>query len=458
MIDVQEDKSGYVAEFSRLRPERAANGQSWLAPVRKAGIARFEELGFPTTEHEDWRFTNVGAIAGTDFRPANGDRPAVEPGLLKAFTFGADEGWCLVFVNGVFAPELSIIGGRPGGVHIGSLSAAVAQDRQLVRRHLTRYAGFQNEAFVALNTAFLSDGAFVHIPKGTALKTPVHVLYLTVPEAEPIVTHPRNLILVDEGSQATVVESYASADGGIHFTNGVTELVVGENAAVDHYKVQRESRQAYHVATLQIHQERNSNVSSHSVSLGGDLVRNNIGVVLDGEGCECMLNGLYAAGGRQHMDNYLRVVHAKAHCSSREYFKGILDDRASGVFTGRIVVRPGAQKTDAKQTNKNLLLSSEARIDTKPQLEIFADDVKCTHGATIGQIDSEALFYLRSRGIHEEAARSLLIHAFAGESLERIRIEAIRRRIEGQLLERLPGGEVLQASGPHPNGLNREAP
>jgi Fe-S cluster assembly protein SufD len=280
----------------------------------------------------------------------------------------------------------------------------------------------------------MHDGAFVSVPKGVVLKQPLHLAFLASAGSKPAVAHPRSLILAGVNSQASIVESYIGAKGDVYFTNAVTELVADENAVIDHYKLQRESTEAFHVATMQVHLGRGSNVTSHSIALGGALVRNDVNAMLAAEGGECTLNGLYLAAGRQHIDNHTRIDHAMPHCASHELYKGILDGQAHGVFNGKIYVHPDAQKTDAKQTNKTLLLSPDAVINTKPQLEIYADDVKCTHGATIGQLADEALFYLRSRGIGRQEARNLLTFAFANDLVSRIKIEAIRNQLEGVLL------------------------
>jgi Fe-S cluster assembly protein SufD len=263
---------------------------------------------------------------------------------------------------------------------------------------------------------------------------PIQLVFLTTPSAEPAVAHPRTLILAGINSQAAIIETFAALEDGVYFTNGVTEIVLGEGAVLDHTKVQRESKNAFHIATQQVHQARASNITSHSIALGGGLVRNDVNVVLDAEGCECTLNGLYLANGRQHIDNHTRIDHARPHCASHELYKGILDGKAHGVFNGKIYVHQDAQKTDAKQTNKTLLLSEDAVINSKPQLEIYADDVKCTHGATIGQLDEEAVFYLRSRGVGQEEARSLLTYAFANDIISRIKVEPIRAGLEQALL------------------------
>ncbi len=422
----------------------AQNGRAWLLPIRKAAMARFGELGFPTTRHEEWRYTNVAPIASTPFKLAGRDTMHVSPERIKPFIFGGEQGHLLAFVNGRFAAKLSAIGALPDGVAVCALAEVLDRSGHLVERHLARLASFEEHAFTALNTAMMEDGAFVHIPKGVVVEEPIHLLFISAAPESAIVSHPRNLIVFGDSSQATIVETYAALDPGVYFNNAVTELVVGENAVVDHYKIVREADQAFHIGTLQLHQSRSSTVSSHAISLGGRLVRNDINAVLDGEGCECTLNGLYMVDGMRQVDNHLVVDHAKPHCDSREFFKGILDGKSRGTFSGRIIVRKDAQKTDAKQTNKSLLLSETAQVDSKPQLEILADDVKCTHGATIGQVSAEAIFYLRSRGISEAAARSMLVFAFAYESIEHVRVEALRAQLRKLLLESLPQRQLLQ--------------
>ena len=298
---------------------------------------------------------------------------------------------------------------------------------------------------MALNTGLWEDGALVRTKRGAVIERPVHLLYITAGGAVPVMTHPRTLIVAEATSHVAVVEDYVSLGSGQAFSNSVTELVAGQDAVVSHYLVERENLDAYNISTLRLEQERGANVSSHSILLGGGLVRNNVHPVLNGEGAECLINGLFVGGGKQHLDNYMLVEHAQPNCSSRQFYNGILDERSRGVFHGRIVVHKDAQHTDAKQTNRNLLLSDDARIDTKPQLEIYADDVKCTHGATIGQIDEEALFYLRSRGISEAEARNLLLYAFAAECLDRMAEGPARKFIEKLIRERL--GEIAARLG-----------
>jgi Fe-S cluster assembly protein SufD len=441
---VGQETTRYLESFARLDERAAANGQAWLQPVRRAAIARFAELGFPTTKDEDWRFTNVAPIAQTVFARPGDDQ--AEPALraLDPFVFSGLGAPRLVFVNGRYSVALSSIGSLPAGAKVGSLARALSTERDVLQRHLAQYAGFHEDAFCALNTAFMEDGAFVYLPRGTVLEAPIHLLYVSTETAEPLIIHPRNLVVAEENSQATVVEDYVSLGDGVAFSNAVTEVVVGQNGVLSHSLIERESTRAFNVSTLRVQQGRSSSVASHSVLLGGALVRNNVHPVLAGEGCDCLINGLFLATGRQHMDNYMKVEHASPHCGSRQFYHGILDGQSRGVFHGRIIVHKDAQKTDAKQTNRNLLLSEDAQIDTKPQLEIYADDVKCTHGATIGQINEDAVFYLRSRGIGKDAARALLLFAFAEESLGRMKSEPIRRHLEKLVAAWLPQGKLWE--------------
>ncbi len=431
------EKNSYSINFAEF--ERSLNGKrnSWLGYVRKEALARFNELGFPTTRDEKWRFTSVSPIAAVPFKPAD-----PRPNLLtisEISRFTVCEAMCtqLVFLNGFYSENLSTVKFLPKGVIISSLANALESHGNLLKPVLAQHASYRNDAFTALNTAFMTDGAFVYLPADTILKDPIHLLFLSTSQTDAAVSVPRSLVVLGNGSQASIVESYASLDRGLYFTNAVTEMHVGADCVVDHYKLQRESGHSFHIATMQVMQDRDSSFSSHSLSLGGSLVRNNVNVVLNGAGAECALNGLYVTKASQHVDNHTSIDHAKPACTSRELYKGILDDTSTGVFNGRIVVRKDAQKTNARQTNKNLLLSKNAGINTTPQLEIFADDVKCTHGATIGQLNEEELFYLRSRGIDKDAARTLLTYAFASELLSAVRIKPIQCQIDLVMLNRL---------------------
>jgi Fe-S cluster assembly protein SufD len=412
---------------------RPQGGPRWLQDLRDRGAAKFAALGFPTTRQEEWRFTSVAPIANAEFHLAPAS-PSVPAEQLNGFVY-AGAAHRLVIVNGRFAPGLSRVSGLPISVRFGSLAAATTEQTDSVARYFGRLAEVGTRAFTALNTAFAQDGAFVVIPDGLVLDQPLQILF--VASGAATMSHPRTLILAGERSQCRIVETYVGIRGDKYFTNAVTEVVAGENAVVDHYRVQEESREAHHISSLHIHASRSATFSSHSFAIGGSLVRNDVFAVLDGEGAECTLSGLYLADGERLIDNHTTIDHAKPHCPSHEVYKGILGGKAKAVFNGKIIVRPDAQKTDAKQTNRALLLSDHATINTKPQLEIFADDVKCTHGAAIGQLDEDALFYLRARGLTFAEARDMMIHAFAGEILDRVQIPDLRRGLEDELYSQL---------------------
>lgn len=431
---LKETTETYFADFARL--EREAAPTSWFQPLRKAAMEQFAEAGFPTTRQEDWRFTNVAPVAGASFERASAGRDGVTLGHLKPFLLGNVTAR-LIFVNGFFKPELSLLENVPQGARVVNLAAALERPAKQLEEHLARHAEIQRNAFVALNTAFIHDGALVQIANGEALKNPIHIIHVRSRGSAGTVTHPRTLIVAGRDVKATVIESYVALSGEAYFTNTVTEVVVGENSAVEHIKLQEENENAFHVGTVQALQERSSRFHSHSISLGARLARHDINAVLGGEGAECTLNGLFQVAGEQHVDHHTRLDHAMPHCSSREYYRGVLDGKSMGVFNGAIIVRKDAQKTDAIQSNKNLLLSEGAVINTKPELQILADDVRCTHGATIGQLDEDAIFYLRARGIGLEAARHLLTRAFANDVINRIQFAPARERLEARLRERL---------------------
>jgi Fe-S cluster assembly protein SufD len=431
-----EQNEQHLERFERF--ERESKQPAWVFPLRKAGIARFAESGFPTLQDEDWRFTNVAPLVKLPFKPVfQFARDGLTRETISQFIFGALPATRLVFVDGHFAADLSSTAPQAEGATAKSLAAALTQDSALVEKHLARQSPGGTDAFMSLNTAFFQDGAFIHVAAGKKVGTPIHLLFVSTAKETGATTHPRNLVIAESGSRATVLESYVSVADGAYFTNAVTELVLEEGAALEHCKFQDESRSAFHIAAIQAQLGRSSDLISHSIATGAKLSRNNIRTALAGEGVECVLNGLYLTRGDQLADHHMVVEHAQPHCNSHEYYNGILDGRSKGVFHGRILVRQPAQKTDAKQTNKNLLLSEDATIDTKPQLEIYADDVKCTHGATIGQLNEESIFYLRARGIGKDTARQMLIHAFAGEIIERIRYLPAREELDRLVWERL---------------------
>ncbi len=436
------DAEPFLEKFRRF--ESGPQLPAWLLPLRKAGMARFAELGFPTVHDEDWRFTNVAPLAKLPFEPMAGPTDdAAAKVVLEQYIFADLPGPRLVFVNGHFQAALSAVGRLPDGVKIASLAAALATDSAFLERQFGRFALTDGNSFAALNQAFFIDGGFVHIPAGKMVEEPIQLIFVSTARHSGDTIQPRNLIVAGAGSQATIIESYLSADRAAYFTNAVTEIVAGDNAVLEHVKFQDEAPDAFHLATIAGNFGRTSKVNVHSFALGARLSRNNIRAKLAGEGLECVLNGLYLTRGEQLADHHMIVEHAQPHCASHEYFNGILDDKSKGVFHGRIYVHPAAQKTDAKQTNKNLLLSDDATADTKPQLEIYADDVKCTHGATIGQLNDESIFYLRSRGLSKDTARRMLIHAFAGEIIARVRHPAVREQLDQVVWDRLEANPHL---------------
>jgi Fe-S cluster assembly protein SufD len=427
-------------EFESFRTGLPPQEPEWLRLLRTTGMGAFEERGFPTTRLEDWRHTSVAPITRTEFHRPPAAASVADLAVLDTLDFGhAFARRQLVFVNGRYAPDLSSRGTSADGVQIRSLRETLDREPQLVQPYLDRQASGPGRPFAALNSAFLDDGAFISVPAGTVITEPIHLVFLSAPGPRATASHPRVLVWAGRKSQVTIIESYGGTSDAVYLTNAVTEITLEDGAVVDHYRLQRESARAFHVGTLAATQGRATRFASHAISLGASLSRVDIRQVFAGEGSECVLNGLFLGGDRQHMDTHTWVDHAQPHCSTRELYKGIVDDQARGVFVGRILVRPGAQKTDAIQSNKNLILSREALVDSLPQLEILADDVKCKHGSTTGQLDPLALFYLRSRGIGEEAARALLTYAFASDVVQRIGVEALRAGLTEHLQRRLPG-------------------
>ena len=408
LMEALAQESVFSPDFESFEAEHAPVAP-WLRELRRDAFDRFAKTGFPTPKEEAWRTTRVEPITQVPWVLERNGQPELRPARL------------------------------PRGVRVASLRDVLAKEPETVRPHLASVAGFDRNPFVALNTAFLGNGVLVEIGRGIVVEEPIELRYRSGSATEPRVAHGRVLILASEGSQATVIETYEGNGGGPYFTNAVTEIAVGDGAVLEHIKVQREDARAFHLQTIAARQGRSSRFTSQNVALGALLARTDLTVSLEAEGSECTLDGLFVGNGTQHLDNHTMIDHAKPHCTSRELYKGILDGKSRGVFYGKILVRPDAQKTDAIQTNKNLLLSGEALAHSTPALEILADDVKCKHGSTIGQLDANALFYLRSRGIGESEARALLTYAFAADVVGRIRVEPIRASIEASLGLRLPG-------------------
>lgn len=430
----------YVEGFERWE-RQVENRPGWVTALRKGGIARFADQGFPTTRHEDWRYTNVAPIAELmpHWAPAHGPVALAD---LNGDKLGDLRCWRLVFVNGRLAPGRSVLP-DDGRVKLANLQTVLQSDGCRLEQYLGRLAKADENPFVALNQALFHDGAYLEIPEGVALDRPVHLLFIGNATHPGTAILPRNFIRLGPGSRATVIEHYASLTPTPCFTDTVSELLVEGGAALEYCKIQEEDERSLHVATIQARQGSDSRLLLHSIASGARLARNDLGTVLGAPGADSVFNGLYLAGGEQLVDHHTVMDHAQPHCTSHEYFHGILGGAARGVFNGKIFVRPDAQKTDAKQTNKNILLSETAEVDTKPQLEIFADDVKCTHGATVGQLDEQAVFYLRARGIGEARARRMLLHAFASEVLDRVGLPEVRAFFEPRLFERLHRPDML---------------
>jgi Fe-S cluster assembly protein SufD len=448
MVQILQDETmnGSDAYRESFKPfESNGSHPAWLLPLRRKGLESFEQQGFPSTQEEDWRYTNVAPIAGRPFKPV---LKTADDGLanstLDRSPFRNLSSTRLVFLDGHYSARLSSMGRLPAGVQVSSLAAALRENPERIEKHLGRHAALPSNPFAALNQAFFQDGGFIHVPAGIATGDPIQLVFIASGKQSGAAVHPRNLILAEAQSKVSIIETYLGAARTEYLTNAVTEIVAADQSQVELIKFQDESMDAFHIATLQGEFSRGSNVSMHSFALGARLSRNNIRTRLAGEGLECILNGLYITRDEQLADHHMVVEHAEAHCASHEYFNGILDDKSRGVFHGRIFVHQMAQKTDAKQTNKNLLLSDDATVNTKPQLEIYADDVKCTHGATVGQLDEEAIYYLRSRGLGLETARRMLIHAFAGEIIERVRSEPVREELDGIIWDRLEANPHLE--------------
>ena len=442
-----------VSEMPATRDERAEryvalfhgtdrHGEpAWLEAQRLAAIESFGSLGFPTTHDEDWHFTSLAPMLERDYAPTSGFASTTQARDIEKFTFAGD--WqTLVFVNGTFNRALSRIEAGQG-VHVGVMSEAVRDDsaERVLAKRFGGLASTHAHGLTALNTAFAGDGAFIHVTAGNVAPRNIHLLFVTDAAADGAMVSPRNMIVLEQQAEATVMESYVSLAESNHLTNAVTEVYVADCARLRHYKIQRESLNAYHVGSWYVTQGRGCTYEAFSFAIGADLSRTNIATLLDGEGSHVSLDGLYLVNGDQTVDHQTTVIHAKENCTSHELYKGVLDGDSHAVFNGKVYVHPEAQKTDGKQSNNNLLLSNGARIDTKPQLEIFADDVKCTHGATIGPVDSNALFYLKSRGIGPSVAVRLLTYAFAAEVLEKLTVPAVRDELERLAFERFAIGE-----------------
>jgi len=425
----------YLGPRSRLALPGA--GVAWLDSMRTEAAEQFLSNGLPTIRDEDWKYTNVRPITKLGFNPFTRQSVQVDRAQLRRHQISGLETFQMVFVNGFFSADLSELSGLPNGVSVQSLSAVLAQDTDRVQPALGSCLPESKHGFSLLNTAYINDGAYIEIPAGCELAKPIELLFVIDGNTNEQVAQPRNLIIAGENSRCTLIERFIGLGGRKTVTNTISEVVARPGAKLDHYKLQQEDDTGFHVSGLYVVQGRDSEVTNHNIALGAALSRNDIRVSLRGPNAHCGMNGLYLGSGKQHIDNHTQVDHLVPHCTSDEFYKGVLTDRARAVFHGRIVVHQGAQKTDAQQQNNNLLLSKDAEVDTKPQLEIYADDVKCSHGATVGQLDNNALFYLLSRGIERNLAHSLLTFAFASDVISRMRLPALRDALEGLLPEKL---------------------
>jgi Fe-S cluster assembly protein SufD len=433
-------KEAYIAAAAAITSAAPDNAPSWLRALRERARERFGQTGFPTTRDEAWRYTNLAPVVREAFALAPPDVSAVSAGELQAASFADLDAHRLVFVGGRYRADLSDPPQTSGGFFAGSLAQALTREPDVLEENLGAIGTPDVGALAALNSAFLIDGAYVRLAANVVLERPIHVIYVGVPNALIL---PRMLVVADANSQASLIEHHVGVNGQRYFSNALTELSLGRGAKLTHYRVQEESAQGFHIGGVHVRQAPGSEFASFVVDLGGLLVRNDLRAVL-AAGAGCTLNGLYVASGRQHVDNHTVIEHAAAHSTSRELYKGVLDGRARAVFNGRVVVHPDAQKSDARQTNNNLLLSEDAEIDTKPELEIYADDVKCSHGATVGNLDPDQLYYLRTRAVDEASARDLLTFAFANDVLRRFEVAPLRAALDRRLVNRLLQGRALR--------------
>ncbi len=435
-------KLGHVIETAT--PQDLPECQSWLNPLRDAGRARFAQLGWPDKRNESWRFTSLDALKSTNFVSAVDDA-ALPASVVGGFAIPGLDDVTLVFVNGRFRADLSDdVASLGEHVTCCTLRKAACEHRELLEPFIGELTKQTDDPFTALSNASVEDGIFIHVPRGQHAAKPIHLLSIAVPTDEAVAAHPRNVIVAEEGASCTVIEHYVTTDdAAVYLNNAVTEVFAAEHAVVHHYLLEKESEAAFNVSSLFAHLGEKADVHSHTVLLGGRLVRNNVLPTLAGKNAHCLINGLYVGHGDQHLDNAMRVHHAAPDCQSRQFYKGILSDRSRGVFTGRIIVDQIAQLTDAVQSNRNMLLSDDARVNARPQLEIYADDVKCTHGCTTGAVDPENVFYFMSRGLSEDVARAMLIYAFAAEGFGRMELQPVRQLLAKEMIEKLPKAQGL---------------
>ena len=444
----------YIAAFDSLENDCSPT-HPWVQGLRKSAFARFNELGFPTARrgNEEWKYTDIRPIARRAFRPAT-QLNVVDLAQIHPYNPGHDRWHLAVFVDGKFNPQLSFLDSRPNGARVESIASVLSGPGSMVEQHVARYASYDDNAFAALNTAFLQDGAFIHLDSGTILEEPIHLLFITTTHDEEIDVYPRVLVLTGRDASASIIESHVGLSNGIYLSNAVTEIVLGAGASLRYYKMQRHSEKAYHVTNTEAVLARDSYFSSVNIDLGGGLVRNNLNARMTEEGASTMLNGLYMVSGTQHVDNQVIIEHIKGNTTANELYKGILDGKSRSVFHGSIIVREDAKGVNAYQVDKNLLLSKDAEADTKPAFWVYTDDVRCGHGAACGQIDDDAMFYLRSRGMDEITARNFVIHGFVAEVIDSIKQDQLRDHISGLVHSKLEDWLIKSSPEEEPGGAN----
>jgi Fe-S cluster assembly protein SufD len=446
-LQLIKEENTYASAFRELIETRAVNEPSWLRLLRQKSFDRFESVGYPSVKEEDWKYTNVTPIAKANFAPVlSSNRTTVTASDLQPLSHEETRNSSLVFLNGRYRKDLSDLQALPADAVVLSFSEGLTFERHaaVIRQHFEHYAGDSENGFTALNTAF-AEGVLIVVPANTTVEKPIHLLFVSESnKASAPASFPRVLVVAEENSNATIVETHASLTGGKYLTNAVVDLTIEHGANLHHYKVQRESTDAFHIAATTADLGAGATYDTTTINFGAAISRHGIEVRMDHEGAQCSVDGLYMVDGKQHTDTHSVIDHRQPRCSSHQLYKGILDGKSRAVFNGKVFVRHGAQQTDARQTNKNLLLSPEAHVDTKPQLEIFADDVKCAHGAAVGQLDLEELFYLESRGINPTLARNMLTYGFAEEVIEKIKIGSIKRELDEAVLHRLRAALELE--------------
>lgn len=437
-----EMRNWYISNFQEFESKLNGQSKTFLHDIRKDALTKLKDLHFPTIKDEEWKYTNIAPLMKENFQlPEKVEATKIDEEFIYKNSFTDFDYDRIVFINGKFSPQFSIIGELPKGVVIGSLAKAITDNTEIVKKYIGKYSKVEN-AFTAMNHTYSTDGLFVYLPEGKMLERPIQVFFVNGNEKEKMLSIPRNLIIAESGSSGKIITNYVGFNTNPYFTNTLSEIHVDANANLDYIKIQNEKKNAFHIDKTDIFQEKGSIFNHYSFAFGAALSRTDISSVLDNENIECHFYGIYLGKDKQHLDHHTFVDHAKPNCMSNEVYKGILDDESRGVFNGQILVRPDAQKTNAYQSNKTVLLSDKATIDTKPQLEIFANDVKCSHGATIGKLDEEAYFYIRSRGVEDKIAQSMLIHAFAADVIEAVNIEELRDQLNHKLFETLNRIEI----------------